>query len=136
MIAVGMIGTAVPPRPDWRTNGDRSWQIDNVSQLRPEYSMGAGEGRLDLRNLRPAESETLRTGLRVGFGRAEVRLPENVDVEVNCVGSGEIECLDQRAEHGPPHEITVKDNGPDGPGGGKILLDVSIGLGNLEVSRC
>lgn len=133
-----MAVTAAPWNGDWRErvrdSGDRQWSVTNASTVRPEYRMGVGEGLLNLSNLRLSDQDTVRTRLRVDAGQARVLLPTNADVELTCSGNGEIRCLSNVLDRNGG-EVTIVDNGPDGPGGGRIILNASVTIGTVEVTR-
>ncbi|MDQ3824773.1 MAG: hypothetical protein M3325_03145, partial [Actinomycetota bacterium] len=80
--------------------------------------------------------QTVRTSVAVGVGETHVYLPPNVDAQVSCQTQvGDVECLDHSDSDGNPSRVTVTDNGPDGPGGGKLILDVHSGVGQVHVDR-
>jgi predicted membrane protein len=71
----------------------------------------------------------------VGIGETHVILPPNVDVQVSCQTQvGEVDCLG-RTGSGRPDRVDVTDFGLDGPGGGKLILDVHAGVGQVHVER-
>lgn len=133
-----MAVTATPWNGDWhkrvRDSGERQWSVTNASTVRPEYRMGVGDGLLDLSNLRLSDQDTVRTRLSVDAGQARVLLPTNADVELTCSGNGEIRCLSNVLDRNGGN-VTIVDNGLDGPGGGKIILDASVTIGTVEVTR-
>jgi predicted membrane protein len=91
---------------------------------------------LDLSGLRLIDNQTVRTSVAVGVGQTHVYLPPNVDAQVSCqTRIGDVDCLGHRASDGHPSQVTVSDNGNDGPGGGKLILDVHSGVGQIRVDR-
>ncbi|MGH3823410.1 MAG: PspC domain-containing protein, partial [Pseudonocardiaceae bacterium] len=112
------------PSPDL-TPGNRHWDAVTAAQVQPRYAVNVGNGYLDLSRLQLTEGQTVNTRLDVGVGQTHVLLPPNVDAEVSCRSQfGDVYCLGRRHIDGHPSRVTVTDPGPDGPGGGKITLDV------------
>jgi phage shock protein PspC (stress-responsive transcriptional regulator) len=115
--------------------GDRAWTVRSVGELQPEYRLGAGDATLDLRELKLSDTDTVHTAVRLGMGDLTVLLPPEADVEARCeAGLGNITCLDGHDEGSHAAQDKL-DTGPDGPGGGKIVLTASVGTGDVEVSR-
>ncbi|GAA2664154.1 MULTISPECIES: PspC domain-containing protein [Actinosynnema] len=105
----------------------------SVGELEPSYEFGAGEVDLDLVGL--PEGETARTTVRLGAGTIRVRVPRNADVVATChTNVGAVSCLDQERQ-GRQQSVTVDENGPDGPGGLKVELDLRTSLGEVVVTR-
>lgn len=72
--------------PSWSTTqlaGERTWRPATVSGAERGGSLGIGDGVLDLSALDGVEAgDAVEVPVRVGIGRLEVRVPEDVDVEV------------------------------------------------------
>jgi phage shock protein PspC (stress-responsive transcriptional regulator) len=116
--------------------GTSYWEPTTAAQVRPRYSVTLGNGNLDLSGLRLTDSQTVRTSVAVGIGQTRVYLPPNVDAQVSCQTQiGDVDCLGQRDQNGDPSRVTVTDNGTDGPGGGKLIVDVHSGVGQIRVGR-
>lgn len=116
--------------------GGSHWAPTTAAQVQPRYATTVGNGDLDLSGLRLAEGQTVKTSVGVGIGQTYVYLPRNVDAQVTCQTQlGDVDCLGQRDGDGSPSRVTVTDNGPDGPGGGKLILDVHSGVGQIRVDR-
>ena len=111
--------------------GDRTEQPQSVEELEPEYSLGAGELVLDLRDLDLREVRTVRA--RIGLGDLLVRVPAGVSVTGNVrVGMGELVAFDEdRAGFAP--ELGLRQEGV--PGSPTLDLDLSAGMGKIEVTR-
>lgn len=115
--------------------GERSWIPDTTAQVQPRYELTMGDGLLDLSRLQVAPGETVTTRVAMGMGHIEVILPPNVDARVSCRAQvGDVDCLD-RSDEGIPAQVNVTDDGPDGPGGGLLILTVHAGLGDVNVVR-
>ncbi|WP_447004445.1 PspC domain-containing protein [Saccharothrix isguenensis] len=105
----------------------------SVEQVDARYATSVGEVDLDLTGLPNTGSVT--TEVEVGLGSAKVKVPADADVTVTCrTDLGAITCLDKKSE-GKGGHVEVSDDGADGPGGLKIVLDVRSELGEVEVSR-
>jgi phage shock protein PspC (stress-responsive transcriptional regulator) len=141
----GLIPVAIPlalltwvlhaaPTADFKVGGS-SWDPATAAQVQPRYAVTLGNGRLDLTGLRLADGQTVKTSVAVGVGETHVILPPNVDAQISCQTQvGEIDCLGHTGS-GRPAAVTVTDNGPDGPGGGKLILNVHSGIGQVHVER-
>lgn len=117
------------------TVGRRHWNPITTAQVQPRYAVALGNGRLDLSGLRLVDGQTVTTSLAVGIGQTHVLLPPNVAAQVSCQTLiGEAHCLG-RTGPGHPSRVDVTDNGPGGPGGGKLILTVHSGVGQIHVDR-
>jgi phage shock protein PspC (stress-responsive transcriptional regulator) len=131
---------------DWRGVDDLTAAPTTVAALAPVYERTAGDIRLDLRQLdlsvptgtdaSPIAAGPVSTAVAVDLGSVEVQLPPDADVTVRCEASaGQVDCLGQQLD-GPGIETTVTDLGRDGVRSGRpLMLDVSAGLGSVEVHR-
>nr|MBA3573919.1 hypothetical protein [Pseudonocardiales bacterium] len=103
--------------------------------LQDRYSLTAGSGHLDLTDLVVPDGRTASTTVAVSVGETKVFLPPDLDVGVVCrVATGEVSCLGERSS-GFSVRAEVADDGADGPNGGRLVLDVHSGIGNVEVTR-
>jgi phage shock protein PspC (stress-responsive transcriptional regulator) len=140
----GLIGLAIPLAvaamvltnvrfDEWDRVGDVTAKPTSIDQVDDTYETGAGSITLDLSAL-PAQGE-LKTRVEVGVGSAKVVVPRDADVRVVCEsGVGSVSCLGT-SEDGPGSEADVESEGPDGPGGVELELDVRSGVGDVEVAR-
>ncbi|MBV9143241.1 MAG: PspC domain-containing protein [Pseudonocardiales bacterium] len=111
------------------------WDPVTAAQVQPHYAVTVGNGHLDLTGLRLANGQTVTTSVAVGIGETHVILPPNVDVQVSCQTLiGQVHCLG-RTSSSHPSRVVVTDNGADGPGGGKLILDVHSSVGQVHVER-
>ncbi|MGH4017805.1 MAG: PspC domain-containing protein [Pseudonocardiaceae bacterium] len=116
--------------------GEQRWNAATPAQLQPRYDLGAGSGHLDLTDLTTPDGRTLRTSVAVSLGEAKVFLPPDVDVQLHCAAQvGDVNCLGRTASGIGTARVDLVDEGRDGPGGGRIVLDVRAGTGNVAVSR-
>jgi Cell wall-active antibiotics response 4TMS YvqF len=115
--------------------GVSHWEPATAALVQPHYSVTLGNGWLDLSELQLAKGQTVTTSIGVGIGETHVILPLNVDARVSCQTQvGEVDCLG-RTGSGHPSRVSFTDNGPDGPGGGTVILDVHSGVGQVDVER-
>jgi phage shock protein PspC (stress-responsive transcriptional regulator) len=116
--------------------GTSHWTPTTTAQVQPRYSVTLGNGELDLTGLQLTNGQVVRTNVAVGIGQTRIYLPPNVDAQVTCQTQiGDVACLGHRDSGGSPSQVTVTDNGPDGPGGGTLILDVHSGIGQVRVDR-
>lgn len=111
--------------------GTTSESPASAAEVRDSYQVGAGEIRLDLRDVAFTEDRDL--ALQVGMGEIVLVLPEDVDVEIiGRVGAGEMDLLDSR-DDGVGLSRTVVDevDGSDA----RLTIDVNVGFGTIEVDR-
>ncbi|MEU6809124.1 PspC domain-containing protein [Streptomyces sp. NPDC046831] len=119
---------------------DTTWRPAATTSVKPAYSLGTGDGTLDLTRITVAGNRTVATRARVGLGRLRVILPPGVTVKATIdVGVGDIQLPGDRAKDvdvapGKYRQVTL----PPAPGagaGGTIELDLRVGAGQAEVSR-
>ena len=115
--------------------GDDEVRAAAPHEVAPHYQRSAGSITLDLRDLRIADGQEVRTGATVGIGAILVHVPSDVDITARCAAElGSVHCLSDSAE-GRSVERSVVDQGDNGPGGGHIVLDLTVGTGDVEVVR-
>jgi phage shock protein PspC (stress-responsive transcriptional regulator) len=143
----GLIGLAVPLAivgiamttlfPNGFTEGgigETTQRPTSLEQVMPMYQRSIGEVTLDLTGL-PNEG-TVKTKAKVDVGDVTVIVPENADVRVRCSARvGDVQCLG-KDESGTSADVSMTDQGPDGPGGLVIELDAeAASAGSVEVRR-
>lgn len=115
--------------------GEGRWAPVTAAEVQRQYDVTMGNGRLDLTELRVPDGQTLTTSVAVGIGEARVTLPRDIDAQVLCRAPiGAVDCLGVTSS-GIPARVDEQDNGPDGPGGGTLILDMYSGIGNVVVER-
>lgn len=119
---------AVDPNPPPQHVVPSTWdELDDV------YSGGSNPISLDLQGLRPDPEDTESTSVSTGSGPIRAVLPPTADVTVRCSSTnGPIDCFGARTTGG---EVEITDDGPDGPGGGSLRLELSTSNGPVEVRR-
>jgi phage shock protein PspC (stress-responsive transcriptional regulator) len=107
----------------------------SVSELSDVYKVDVGSIRLDLSNIDFTGNDVRLVVSVTKAGDVRITLPPNVDADVHVnVNLGDVRVFDRDLGGVGKHE-TITDNGVDGPGGGHIQLDTSLGVGDLEVQR-
>lgn len=111
--------------------GERQVRPASFEAIAPRYEHGAGELRLDLRDVDFA-GRTARVALDVGLGEVEVLVPQGVCVGGRTrLGVGGLEVLDR---NGGGVDLDETTRAPiRTSGGGRLLLDTQIAVGHLEV---
>jgi hypothetical protein len=117
--------------------GERTERPTTFADLQREYHLSLGQLTIDLRNvsLPPGQNTNLKAS--VGIGQLTIRLPENPPAELVAkghVGAGEIRLLgrersglDVNLSSTLPVEERIR-------GAAILTLDVSVGLGQIEVT--
>ena len=104
--------------------GDRVYTPASASALKPSYSLGVGNLRLDLSNVHgPA-----RVRARVGVGELRVVVPRRTNVAVNAhATAGDVRVFDQ---HDDGHNASITTGS-----GAELTVDASVGAGRIDVVR-
>lgn len=137
LIAPLLIGMALLRTPLTGGFGDPSYSPNNLAQLESEYRLVGGEMTLDLTDLELSPGDVVDVDASVVFGRLEVVVPDNLNVDVVAkVDAGEL-FLDGsrgsrlgRASDNIHLERTIEYGG-DAPG--KVNLEVHVGFGEVDV---
>ena len=112
--------------------GEREYRLASVSELKPRYEVGAGEVRIDMRDVDlPAGSTDV--AFDVGMGYVELLVPpdacvaSDIDIGVGYAGT---------FGHGQGGFGVDVDQRPVPPSGAKTLrVAADVGLGAIEVAR-
>jgi hypothetical protein len=137
LLSLALLPAAWLSRWDFGDVGDVNQRITSVDQLPADVVQhGGGEVRYDLSGLRLADGQTARLAVDQGAGELSVVLPADADVVVDAaVGAGDMVVLGTSRDGIGNRVAGLRDQGTDGPGGGRIVLDLELGLGDLEVTR-
>ncbi|MGW6785425.1 PspC domain-containing protein [Streptomyces sp. NPDC054987] len=138
-----LAGAAALPRDigtDW---GTFEWRPVAVADVRPEYEAGTGLAVLDLSRLDVPKGTTVAVRASIDVGRLQVVLPREATVraDVTVRRLGDIQFPDDyegRIERVSPgrQSRTATLAPPAGTdAGGTIELDLSAGIGQVEVAR-
>ncbi|MGK2950472.1 MAG: PspC domain-containing protein, partial [Acidimicrobiales bacterium] len=113
--------------------GERDWVPTSSEDVQDVYEMSLGEGTLDLRGIELAAGERLEVTASIGVGHLVVELPPGVGAEVAAdVGAGETDLFGSKNSG-----VGVDANANEGadPETGTIVLDLQVGVGQIEVRQ-
>jgi phage shock protein PspC (stress-responsive transcriptional regulator) len=114
--------------------GERTWAPRTVADVRSPYELGAGEARLDLSAIPLPAGRPLHVEANVGAGHLVVIAPDDVTLRVQASsGIGSIRLPDGPAREGLGTDVDWTDAGSGAAG--TIELDLTVGIGELEVRR-
>jgi phage shock protein PspC (stress-responsive transcriptional regulator) len=141
LIALGIIALLAIGPTAVVNEYDGKWVSDDtpirplaVADVASEYRYRVGQIDLDLSAV-DFTAQSVATHIRLGAGETLVYVPRTVDVVIAAkVRVGELNVFD-RTEEGIDNRITLRDDGPDGPGGGTLNLTINQGVGHVEVVR-
>jgi predicted membrane protein len=107
--------------------GDRTYRPESAAALRSEYRLGVGEITLDLTELGGTIPPGERTRVRLGIGQVLVVVPEDLTVAIRAsAGLGSVVVFGA--------EVGGLDVGRElEPAGAELELELSVGLGEVEV---
>jgi hypothetical protein len=133
VLSVLLLFSSFVPRVSFMSGaGDRVERPATAADLADGYELGAGTLTLDLREL------TLPAGVteldaNVGMGELRIRLPRDITTEISAsAGMGEVIVLGHRQDGINP---AVTDSITGQEGAGRLVLDASVGMGKVEVTR-
>jgi phage shock protein PspC (stress-responsive transcriptional regulator) len=133
VVGIGM--TTVFPNGVHGPVGDLSERPTAVSDVRSDYDRSVGSITLDLTAL-PESGDHVVTKVHLDLGDAEVIVPESANVEVTCESDlGSVKCLGRERSGAGDNDVTVTDQGTQGPAGLDVKLKVKVGTGSVEVRR-
>jgi hypothetical protein len=140
MIFLGIVLSAVvllgslASWPSWEGGvGDTQISPNSVAELEAEYSWSVGNQQVDLSNLELPDGET-EIAVRLGTGNMEIVLPEDADYVINwSVGLGNADIFDESHTGVSRDGSYTSSSFEDAESA--IILDVQLGIGNLEVRQ-
>jgi phage shock protein PspC (stress-responsive transcriptional regulator) len=116
--------------------GDRTEIVDTAPELRQHHQLFAGDLRVDLTDAPLPVGRTTRVEASVGLGELHVVVPRDATVEVNASArAGEVVSpggADANESGIGLDESFTLDGDPGGP---RLELDLSAGVGSVEVTR-
>lgn len=113
--------------------GEREYRPASVSDLRPVYRLGAGELRLDLRDVRPEPGELADVTARVGAGEIRVIVPDDACVQASAeTGVGTVDLLGQVNEG---VDVDAERGGVAAAGQRVLRVHMEGGAADLAVRR-
>jgi phage shock protein PspC (stress-responsive transcriptional regulator) len=115
--------------------GSQDWRPESLGELASSYRYDVGDASLDLRGLDFAGLDrTVAVDMQAGTLR--VLLPRNVDANIHVeMDAGSANVFGNAWEGIDVERRTITDYGSDGPGGGTLTFQVSMNIGELEVTR-
>jgi hypothetical protein len=115
--------------------GERTERPTTLAEVESEYHLSVGQLTIDLRSVDFSSSQNPKVKASVGIGQLTVRLPdEAMVVATGHAGAGEVMILG-RENNGPDVDLTVRRPPALLLGGtGVLVLDLSVGLGQIEVT--
>ncbi|MDP9220884.1 MAG: LiaF-related protein, partial [Actinomycetota bacterium] len=112
--------------------GDRQWTVSSLSDLASPYRLAVGHAQLDLSGLAPPAG-TERVVASVGAGRLVVFVPQAATVRVHGhAGVGDVQVFGADVSGLSADRAAVSEGNPSG---GSLDLDVSVGVGEVVVTR-
>lgn len=113
--------------------GDREYRPVSVTELRSEYRLGAGELRLDLRDLALEPGQQVGVDVRIGVGAVRVEVPDGACVIAEAhAGLGDVDLLGRRNEGVDVDNVR---GGVPSPDAATLTLDLHAGVGEIVVDR-
>ena len=113
--------------------GQQAWAPVRLADVQERYEVSVGEGLLDLSAIEVAGGERLSIEASVGVGQLVVVVPEDTALDITTsVGGGESLVL------GVPQNglgVSTQQFVEDGATGGTLVLDLEVGVGQIEVTR-
>ncbi len=124
--------------PDgWAGAGDVTWAPPTVDAMRSDYRQNVGDATLDLSDVDFSDTtRTVEVDVAVDVGSLMIILPPDVDVTIDAtVDIGDANVFRESWDGIGADTRTITDLGDDGPGGGRVHINASVGAGDLEVQR-
>ncbi|HSA51164.1 MAG TPA: PspC domain-containing protein [Yinghuangia sp.] len=119
--------------------GERTYRPGTVAAVESPYRLKYGELMVDLTELDfagRAPADPVRIEATVGLGQLTIRIPDDVRVIVDADADlGSIDLQDRSDGGYKPERSTVITPAADRPPRGTIVLDLGVGMGNLEVKH-
>jgi phage shock protein PspC (stress-responsive transcriptional regulator) len=138
VMTFALIGAVNAPNwdgPTARPAENITWTPASVNELQSAYSVDVGNGVLDLSKVDFRDRQA-NVDVNVDVGNLTVIVPPEVDVDVAAnVDAGNATIFGRQWSGLGNDEQHIHDDGPDGPGGGKLLVNATVDLGKLEVRR-
>jgi phage shock protein PspC (stress-responsive transcriptional regulator) len=111
--------------------GDRTYRPDDIAEVKDEYRLTAGQMTLDLRSVNFREG-THEIEATVGMGELVVQVPDDVSLAVDArSGAGVVKLFGEEDEGWDAEASRVVRE----PGGARLVLDLEVGMGEVNVAR-
>jgi phage shock protein PspC (stress-responsive transcriptional regulator) len=134
LLAIGLLVSSAISTFHGDYNNTYNFKPASVAGLSDTYRENTGRMTLDLSDLDLSGTHTVHVRLNVGL--VQVIVPRNTDVTVSSrVNVGATDAFGRHQGGIGNGALQVTNNGPDGPGGGTLILDANVNVGKVEVSR-
>jgi phage shock protein PspC (stress-responsive transcriptional regulator) len=111
------------------------WAPRSYAELEPRYDQSFGEATLDLTDVDFTDHEG-DVDVTITAGNVDVELPDEVDVTVALrVRAGDAVVFGRNFSGVNVDTTRVSDDGVDGPGGGRLRINLRVNAGHAEVRR-
>jgi len=132
VVSIVLAAAAIVDVPLGGGAGDRTYRPRAVSQLQSPYRLGAGDMVVDLGAL-DLGTATRTVDATLGAGDLEVVVPAGADVVVDAhAGAGSVSVFGRTWDGFDVGHRVVE---PGREGGGRLIVNVRVGFGDLEVRR-
>ena len=133
IVGAALMVTAVVDIPLAGPIGRQAWAPQRPADVADDYEVSIGEGTLDLSALDIPAGEEVSIDASVGLGHLVVLVPEGMAVEATArVGAGETSVFDLIQNGvGVSTDRRVEGSATSGT----LLLDLEVGMGQVEVRR-
>ncbi|WP_030782343.1 PspC domain-containing protein [Streptomyces sp. NRRL S-920] len=141
VLTAGLLATTAALPKNITTHYARTdWIPASAADVRPQYEVGLGTGKLDLSKIDIGKGRTLETSAETGMGDLKVIVPKDATVRLNAeVGIGDIVLPGDESKDldiAPDREKKVTLKPPSGSkDGGTIDLRLEVGVGLAKVTR-
>ena len=138
LLSMALGGAVILDVPIAGGTGNRVYNPATVADLRSPYQLAAGEMIIDLRQIDLAAAPgttgtTIEVDAVVAIGHLVVVVPAGAEVELDGrVNAGNLELFGRSWEGTAVRQDVVV---PGREGGGRLVLDAQVGVGELEVRR-
>jgi phage shock protein PspC (stress-responsive transcriptional regulator) len=133
LLSLGLCAASFVDVPLRGGAGDRSYAPATLADVRSPYRLGFGEMTVDLRNLDLARSPSQTVVATVGIGQVTVIVPPSVEVVV--IGHAGVGALNVGGRHFEGADVDRRVTLAGVEGGGRLILRVGVGIGEVEVER-
>ncbi|MEQ4302862.1 PspC domain-containing protein [Plantactinospora sp. B6F1] len=137
LVAACALGISTVAESYTRLRGEENvfWTPASYDVMADRYETRLGNATLDLTRIDFIDRDA-RVSVDVSLGEVRVILPPTVDLTVRLdVNAGDALIMDRRYSNFDGSQRVVTDLGEDGPGGGKLLLDLTVNAASAEVTR-
>jgi phage shock protein PspC (stress-responsive transcriptional regulator) len=118
-----------------RGGGTVTWVPNSIDEMQSDYRHDFGDATLDLTRV-DFTGHTTSISAKVDLGSLTIIVPPTVDVQVHSdVNLGDAQIFGNEWGGLSPGSRDISNLGPDGAGGGTLIINAKVDLGNLEVHR-